>query len=167
MNLASDGKWYSIPVKLTTTDEIKIRQYAGWDNNRGGDCVSANEAFEVTNGGNNIKAPEDGTYMLVYDPEAETITLSTAFWGLIGDFNSWGADVFMMYTGSSWEAYGLTLAGGWKIRQGAGWDINRGGTFAEQGTAFEAVPGGDNINVGELAGFDVIYDPENETITVK
>ncbi len=167
MNLASDGKWYSIPVKLTTTDEIKIRQYAGWDNNRGGDCVSANEAFEVTNGGNNIKAPEDGTYMLVYDPEAETITLSTAFWGLIGDFNEWGADLFMMYTGSSWEAYGLTLAGGWKIRQGAGWDINRGGTFAEQGTAFEAVPGGDNINVGELAGFDVIYDPENETITVK
>ena len=119
MNLGADGKWYSIPVTLTTTDEIKVRENADWANNRGGDCAAANEAFAVTNGGNNFKAPADGTYMVVYDPAAETITLSTQFWGVIGDFNSWGGDVFMMYDGAGkWAAYNQTITGGWKIRQG-------------------------------------------------
>jgi hypothetical protein len=168
MNLGSDGKWYSIPIVLGDGDEIKIRKYAAWDENRGGDCVSANEAFAVTGGGNNIKAPAAGTYMLVYDPENETITLSTEFWSLIGDFNSWGGDVFMICNGSGeWAAYGQSLSGGWKVRQGAGWEVNRGGSFVEKGTAFEAVPGGDNINVGDLTGFDIVYDSKAETITVK
>ena len=167
MNLGTDGKWYSIPIALGEGDEIKIRKYAAWDENRGGDCESANAAFAVTGGGNNIKAPAAGTYMLVYDPEAETITLSTEFWGLIGDFNSWGGDVFMICNGGGlWSAYGQTITGGWKIRQGAGWDVNRGGTFVEQGTAFAVINGGDNINAGELTGFDVIYDSTAETITV-
>ena len=72
----------------------------------------------------------------------------------------------MMYDGAAWVAYNQTLAGGWKLRQACGWDVNRGGTFVEAGTAFDAVAGGDNINVGELTGFAVSYDPVNEKITV-
>ena len=104
--------------------------------------------------------------MLVYDPANEKITVTKAYWGLIGDFNNWGGDVFMMYDGAAWVAYNQTLAGGWKLRQACGWDVNRGGTFVEAGTAFDAVAGGDNINVGELTGFAVSYDPVNEKITV-
>ncbi len=168
MNLGTDGKWYSIPIALADGDEIKIRKYGLWDDNRGGDCAAADEAFAVTNGGNNIKAPAAGTYMLVYDPEAETITLSTGFWSLIGEFNEWKADTFMICNGNGeWAAYGQSLAGNWKIRQNSGWEVNRGGTFAERGTAFEAVPDGDNINVGDITGFDIIYDSKAETITVK
>ena len=166
MNLASDGKWYSIPVALTTTDEIKIRWDAGWDVNRGGDFVAVEEPFDAVAGGNNIKVPADGTYMVVYDPTNEKLTLTTAFWGLIGDFNSWGGDVFMMFDGTAWVAYNQTIAGGWKIRQGCGWDVNRGGVFTEAGTAFDAVAGGDNINVGDLTNFAIVYDPTNEKITV-
>ena len=33
--------------------------------------------------------------------------------------------------------------------------------------SFEAVPNGANIDAGELTGFDVVYAPEAETITVK
>ena len=167
MNLGADGKWYSIPVTLTTTDEIKVRENADWANNRGGDCAAANEAFAVTNGGNNFKAPADGTYMVVYDPAAETITLSTQFWGVIGDFNSWGGDVFMMYDGAGkWAAYNQTITGGWKIRQGCGWDINRGGTYTA-GAAFPAAAGGDNINVSDKETFSIIYDSVAETITIE
>ena len=167
MNLGADGCWYSVPVVLTKDDQIKIRWQAGWDVNRGGDMVAADEAFDAVDGGNNIKVPEDGTYMVVYNPKDEKLTVSKKFWGLIGDFNSWGGDVFMMYDGAgNWVAYNQTLAGGWKIRQAAGWDVNRGGVFAAAGTAFDAVAGGDNINVGDLAGFAVVYDSVNEKITV-
>ncbi len=167
MNIGADGKWYSIPVALTTTDEIKIRENAAWDNNRGGDCGAANTEFAVTNGGNNIKAPADGTYMVVYDPAAETITLSTQFWGVIGGFNGWGGDVFMMYDGAGkWAAYNQTISGEWKLRQGSGWDNNRGGAYTP-GAAFTAVPGGDNITVSDKETFSIIYDTAAETITIE
>ena len=165
MNLASDGKWYSLPITLSAGDEIKIRKYAAWDENFGGAFSAADTAFEAVANGSNIAA--EGTYVVVYDPTAVTLTLSTNFWGIVGDFNSWGSDVFMLYDGENWIAYNQNISGFWKIREGAGWDNNRGGVFAEQGTAFEAVPNGANIDAGELTGFDVVYAPEAETITVK
>ena len=166
MNLASDGKWYSIPVKLTTTDEIKIRWDAGWDVNRGGDLVTVGEPFDAVAGGNNIKVPADGTYMIVYDPTAEKLTVTTAFWGLIGEFNGWNGDLFMMYNGTAWVAYNQSIAGEWKIRQACGWDVNRGGEFVEANTPFDAVAGGSNIKVVDLTGWAVVYDPAAEKITI-
>lgn len=168
MNLASDGKWYSIPVTLAADDEIKIRKDAAWDDDRGGSCTEANAAFEVTKSGPNIKAPAAGTYMLVYDPTAETITLSTDFWGLIGDFNSWGGDRFMLYDGAKWVAYNQALAGGWKIRQAADWALSVGGVYTAAGEAFDAVSdNGPNIIVEDLEAFDVEYDTATQKITVK
>ena len=167
MNLGADGAWYSVPVTLTTDDEIKIRWNGGWDVNRGGDLVGIDEPFEATSGGNNIKVPANGTYMVTYYPAEEKMALTAQFWGLIGDFNSWGGDVFMMYCGDgNWVAYNQSFTGGWKLRRGCGWDVNRGGVFTEAGTAFDAVAGGDNINVGDLTNFTVIYNYENEKITV-
>ena len=165
MNLASDGKWYSLPITLAEGDEIKLRKYAAWDENYGGAFVEANTPFDAVASGDNISAV--GTYMVVYDPAAATLTLSTNFWGLIGDFNSWGGDKFMLFDGANWVAYGQTIAGGWKLRQASSWDVNRGGTFTAAGTAFDVVHNGDNINVGELENFDIIYNPEAETITVQ
>ena len=168
MNLASDGKWYSVPVALTTTDEIKIRWNAGWDVNRGGNLVAVGEAFDAVAGGDNIKVPADGTYMIVYDPTNEKLTVTKAFWGLVGEFNSWGSnpDVFMMFDGANWVAYNQSIAGEWKIRQASDWAVNRGGSFVEANTAFDAVDGGSNINVGDLTGFAVVYDPTGEKITI-
>ena len=169
MNLASDGKWYSIPVTLAAGDEIKIRKYADWAENFGGDFTEAEAAFEAVPGGNNIKNAE-GTFMVVYDPAGATLTLSKLYWGMVGEFNGWGGqpDTFMLYEGDGkWAAYGQTVAGQWKIRQGSGWDVNRGGTFIALGDAFEAVPGGDNITVDAENAYDVIYDSTAETILVQ
>ncbi len=167
MNLASDGKWYSVPVTLAEGDQIKIRKYAGWDENFGGTFAEADTPFEAVAGGDNIKA--EGTYQVIYDPEAGTITLSKLYWGIVGEFSGWGGqpDVFMLPLGDGkWAAYGQTITGPWKVRQGSGWDVNRGGTFVERGVAFEAVAGGDNITIADENAFDVIYDATAETITV-
>lgn len=168
MNLGEDGKFYSVPVALGVDDEFKIRKFAAWDDDRGGACEAIDAEFDVTKGGANIKVPAAGTYMVVYDPATEKITLSSAFWGLIGDFNGWGGDVFMTYDGAGkWIAYNKAFEGGWKIRQGAAWSVDRGGVFAEAAVPFEVTQGGSNITVTGLDSFDVIYDSTNETITVK
>ncbi len=167
MNLAADGKWYSVPVKYTKDDEIKIRFGAAWDENFGGNATAADEAFAT--GGDNIKIPADGTYMVVYDPTASTITLSTDFWGLIGDFSEWKADRFMLPLGEGkWAAYNQEIAtGGWKIRKGADWTVSAGGTYAAAGEPFDGVTdNGDNIAVTDMTRFDVLYDTAAGKITV-
>jgi len=154
-------------VTLAEGDQIKIRKYAGWDENFGGTFAEADTPFEAVAGGDNIKA--EGTYQVIYDPEAGTITLSKLYWGIVGEFSGWGGqpDVFMLPLGDGkWAAYGQTITGPWKVRQGSGWDVNRGGTFVERGVAFEAVAGGDNITIADENAFDVIYDATAETITV-
>jgi len=167
MNLGTDGKWYSIPVALTTSDEFKIRKDAAWDVNFGGTYAAAEEAFAAEAGGANIKVDADGTYMVVYDPAAATITLTKTFWGATGDFNSWSADDFMLPGGDGkWYSFNRSYAGGWKIRKSAAWDDNRGGVFSALDTPFDVVANGDNISVGEETGFGIVYDSAAETITV-
>ncbi|MBR4338564.1 MAG: SusE domain-containing protein [Bacteroidaceae bacterium] len=167
MNLGIDGKWYSIPVALTTTDEFKIRKNAGWDENFGGTFAAVDEAFAAVAGGDNIKVAEDGTYMVVYDPEAATLTLTKGYWGVIGGFNSWGADDFMYYNGDGkWYSFNRTYEGEWKLRQGSDWAVNVGGTFGEVGTPFEVTQDGPNISVGETTGFGIVYDTAAGTITI-
>ena len=167
MHLAADGKWYSVPVPLAEGDQIKIRFGGDWAENFGGACAGADEAFEAVAGGDNISAPAEGTYMVVYDPEAGTITLSTNYWGLIGVNGDWDNDHFMYYDGEGkWFAYQKDISGGWKIRKNANWDVNFGGTYAAAGEPIEGVPGGDNIAVGDLTHFSVVFDEAAGTITV-
>ena len=166
MNLAADGKYYSIPVALSTADQIKVRWNAGWDINRGGACTAADVEFDAVENGDNITAPADGTYMIVYDPATEKLTLSTLFWGLIGDFNSWGADTFMLPLGEGkWAAYNQTLAGGWKFRQSALWAVNFGGEYAAIGTPFEVRQDGPNITCEE-EGIAILLDTVAATATI-
>ena len=169
---ADDGNWYSVPVYLTTTDEIKVRWQAGWDENFGGeteDPTAADTAIAASAGGKNLKAAEDGLYMVVFNPNGNTITLSTDFWGLVGEFNDWGGktDHYLMPNGAGkWFAYNQEISGGWKIRKRASWDVNYGGVYAAAGEAFAAVAGGDNIAVTDMTRFDVVLDTKAETVTV-
>ena len=161
--------WMSVPIYLTPNDEFKIRWNASWDVNVGcneGATIKVDDPFTAVEGGANIKVPAEGIYSVVYAPSYKRILLTQSVWSIIGDFNGWSGDIFMMFDGENWVAYNQTLPGGWKLRQGAGWDVNRGGTFVEPNVAFDAVAGGDNINVGDLAGFTVKYNPTNEKITV-
>lgn len=175
MNLAADGKWYSVPVKLSEGDEIKLRWGAGWDTNLGlvklADTKaegSGDQSFELQEDGSNFVVTQEGTYMLVLDPTAKLLTLSTDFWSLIGEFNSWAGDVFMLPDGSGkWFAYNQEISGGWKIRKGADWTVSAGGTYAAAGEAFDAVTeNGPNIAVTDMTRFDVAYDTAAGKITV-
>lgn len=169
MNLTTDGTWVSSPIALTTSDEIKIRFGAGWEQNFGGVCTEADEPFEAVDGGANIKVPEDGTYVVIYNPEEGQLCLTTSFCGLIGAFNSWAADDFMFYAGEGkFYSFNRNYAGEWKIRMGADWADNRGGTYVWN-SPFDAIPDGPNITVEEgvvAAGFNIIYDAVEETITI-
>lgn len=166
MNLGSDGKWYSYPVFFSASDQFKIRQYGEWNADFGGTCTAVGEPFAAAAGGSNISVPAEGTYMLVFDPTAGTLTLSTDFWGVIGEFNGWGGDEFMMPAGDGkWYAFGKNYGGGWKIRQGAGWDNNRGGVYVDA-NPFPVTNNGDNITVTGVSDFAVVYDSAAETITV-
>jgi len=168
MNLAADGNWYSVPVTLADGDKIKLRWKGGWDDNRGGDAAAADEAFAVSNGGNDISAPAAGTYMVVYNPTEEKITLSTDFWSLIGEFNEWGGDRFLLPLGEGkWGAYNQEIDGKWKVRKTADWTTSAGGTYAAAGTAFDAVTkDGPDIIVTDMTRFDVLYDTVEGKITV-
>ena len=174
MNVAPDGKWYSVPVALDKGDEIKVRWQADWTTSYGGttaDAVAKDTAIDATTDeGKNLKAAEKGTYMVVLDPTENKVTLSTDFWGLLGDFNDWteGRDRFMLPAGDGkWFAYNQELSGGWKIRKGAAWAVSAGGTFAAAGEAFDAVTeDGPNIKVEGLDRFDILYDTAAGKITV-
>ena len=135
----ADGKWIATDVDLN--GGWKIRKDHGWDVNRGGTFVAIGEPFEAVQGGDNIDCGT-GKFTVVYDPEAETITISEGtVWSLIGDFNSWGGDVDMTLTGGKWVANEVELSGGWKLRKNHDWDVNRGGNFAALDEPFEgAVP---------------------------
>ena len=161
--------WMSVPIYLTPDDEFKIRWNASWDINVG--CkedatIKVDDPFTAVDGGANIKVPAEGVYAVVYVPSYKRILLTQSVWSIIGDFNGWNGDVFMMFDGENWVAYNQTLQGGWKLRKGAGWDVNRGGTFVEANKAFEVVQNGDNINVGDISGFAVKYNQDNETVTI-
>ena len=165
MNLAADGKWYSVPVTFSEGDEFKLRWMAEWGQDFGGNLAEIDKPFEK--GGDNVKVSSAGTYMVVYDPEASTITLSTDFWGLVGEFNSWGGDRFMLPLGDGkWTAYNQEISGGWKIRKSAAWTVSAGGTYAAAGEAFDGVTAdGPDINV-DMTRFDVLYDTAAGKITV-
>ena len=162
-----DGRWVS--PETVISGGFKIRHNHDWGENVGGTLVSLGEAFPAVSGGDNISV-EEGTYIVTYDPEAATITVVNArkVWSVIGVNGDWDTDnVMTEVVPGIWMSEVLEITSeGWKIRQACGWDVNRGGVFGEAGTAFDAVSGGDNINVGDLAGFTVSYDPVNEKITV-
>ena len=172
MNIGENGSWYSVPVRLNKDDEIKVRWQGAWEQDFGGgeDPVAADTAIPAVASGKNLKAAEDGLYMVVFDPTGNTLTLSTDFWGLVGEFNSWGEqpDRFLMPNGTGkWYAWNQEISGGWKIRKRADWTVSAGGTYAAAGEAFDAVTdNGPNIAVTDMTRFDVLFDAAGSKITI-
>lgn len=160
---------------------FKIRKDAAWDDNRGaeGDVepfeVTLGEPINVVNGGKNLTVPADGFYKVVYDSTNETMTVSDGtVWGVIGDFNSWAGDVFMAEDGGVWTSPSIELEAGkgFKVRQNADWAVNRGAAGDVEpfeitpGEAIAAVDGGKNLTVPATGKYIVIYNANDETITV-
>ncbi len=95
----------------------------------------------------NIRAPKDANtlYWFTVNTVDMTYTIDeVTSIGVIGDFNSWAADVNMTPDATllKWSA-DVNLSGAWKIRVNENWDINYGGDIANP------VLDGDNFS-----GFD-------------
>lgn len=73
MQEAADGKWFI--DNLFVDGSCKIRFACDWGTNRGGKFADLDTAFEVKPDGDNINLYKNW-YNIVYDPAAETITVS-------------------------------------------------------------------------------------------
>lgn len=71
----SNGLWIAEGVELT--GNWKIRKNHAWNVNRGGAFTALGEPFSVIEEGNSINCGT-GTFTVVYDPSAETITVTSA-----------------------------------------------------------------------------------------
>ena len=186
--MISDGAWHvALGVNLAADDEFKFRQDASWTVNLGGDFSGLGDEFGVTQDGPNIKVGAAGSFDLFVNPDAGVAKVTEASgakvsakiggneeppvetvtgWNIIGLNGDWENDVLATGDNGVWTAY-ITAEGDteFKWRKDGGWDENFGGTFANLGEAFEAVPGGDNIKIG--AGFwKVVLNTNDGTITV-
>jgi hypothetical protein len=118
---------------------------------------SAGEGLLTTDGSaGNISAPADGLYWCQVNTAALTYSITqVTTYGVIGGFNSWGAQEnltpsadFLTWTGT------VTIGAGdeWKFRANDNWDINLGGSLDN------LTPGGDNIKTTEAGTYKITLD---------
>ena len=176
-------------VDITLVDgTIKFRANDAWDVNWGG------AAGALVSGGDNI-AVEAGNYRIyvnLNDPANPTYELSEKMygqeenaggttpeppvvepepvkgWGLVGEFNGWGAepDAMLASDGTYLVAKGVALSGQFKFRKDADWAVNFGAAgdvepFELTANAeTELVAGGKNFTIAE-GTYDVYLDEAN------
>ena len=162
------GVWTYSGLTLTDTDEFKLRKDHAWSESVGGPEANATSTIDATNpydvykpvlgtafatGSMNIAVQAAGTYDVVYDTNAGTITVSehVSGWSLIGVINedtSWSVDVDMVETSPGlWVSPVVTINGEFKIRFNKDWDVNRGGKLQSLDLPFAVENNGDNITV--------------------
>jgi hypothetical protein len=126
---AANGK-YEGYVKITTTNGFKFASEADWNGTNYGDTAANGESGILNaGGGNNLNIPTAGYYFLQTNVTGLTWSATSITWGLIGDFNSWNADVPMTYNASTQVWTGTitaAAAGGFKIRANGNWNLSYG-----------------------------------------
>ena len=176
-------------VDLTLIDgTIKFRADDAWDVNWGGaDGVLASGAdnIPVTAGDYriyvNLNDPANPTYELNKGmfgkeepvggnttPEPEPEPTPVVGWGLVGEYNGWGAeaDVMLASDGTFLTAKGVALSGQVKFRKDGGWDVNFGAPGEVEpveiavNTELELVANGKNFTIAE-GTYDVYLDEAN------
>jgi hypothetical protein len=130
--LASDttNGSYQGYVDITTTNGFKFTNVPNWNGTSYGDVASNGESGVLSTSGSNLNIPADGWYFLQANTTASTWTaMAITSWSLIGDFNSWSADVPMTYSSSTglWSGtINAAAAGGFKIRANDAWNVSYG-----------------------------------------
>ncbi|MBR1699362.1 MAG: SusF/SusE family outer membrane protein [Bacteroidales bacterium] len=164
----ADGVWTSPVTKIS--GGFKIRYNHGWDTNVGGVMTAVGEPFEAVPGGDNISV-EEGNYIVTYDTNAGTITVSTAGWGVVGTINSWGDTPDTPLREEANHSYlvarnvAVSASDEIKVRYNNNWD-NNFGADTKLGTAVKAYAGGNNIKPGIDGAVDVYFFPAEEVLLV-
>ena len=177
-------------VDITLIDgKIKFRADDGWDVNWGGadGALSAGGADIAVTAGDyrvyvNLNDPANPTYELnkgMYgkdEPTSGTTTPDTPEpeptpvlgWGLVGEYNGWGAeaDVMLASDGTFLAAKGVALSGQVKFRKDGDWAVNFGAPGEVEpvevavNTELEVVANGKNFTIAE-GTYDVYLDETN------
>ena len=176
------GKYVYDDLETTGAAEIKIRQNEDWAVNRGGDFVDFGEPIAVENNGGNIKLGRDAKFSIVYDPEAETVTLNGEYTGeapalpetmyIIGDGVGgwdWGADYIVSMTpvngqaGQFWAIRYIEAGKGFKFCAVKEWN----GDFTGLGedTGYTVADG--NCFVAENGVYMIYVDTANKKLCVE
>lgn len=175
----ADGLWISEPVELKAGKGFKVRYNNDWAENRGasGDAdpttIAMGESVAAAANGKNLTAKEDGTYTVVYDPANELIYFLG--WSVIGQVNgaNWDKDLVMTPSSGVWTSAPFTVEGGFKIRFGLGWDVNRGAEgevepyLVALDTELKVVNNGKNLGIENASGkYVLVYDSSKDTIKI-
>ena len=176
------GKFVYDDMETTGAAEIKLRQNEDWAVNRGGDFVEFGQPVAVENNGNNIKLGRDAKFSIVYDPEAETVTLNGEYTGeapalpetmyIIGDGVGgwdWAADYIVDMTpvngkpGQFWAIRYIEAGKGFKFCDVKEWK----GDFTGLGedTGYTVADG--NCFVAENGVYMIYVDVENKKLCVE
>jgi hypothetical protein len=134
--------------------DFKFTNAADWNHVNYGSAGEGLLSTDPTAG--NISSPADALYWCQVNTAALTysITQITSY-GVIGGFNSWGAQEnltpsadYLTWTGT------VTIGAGdeWKFRANDNWDINLGGSLDN------LTPGGDNIKTTEAGTYKITLD---------
>ena len=152
MTETEEGVFESKPLDLKAGEELKCRQGGEWDVSIGVE-------------GENFVVEADGTYIVVLDVAAETITLKEAehVYGVVGTINGWGNDgedlALTLAEDGTYKSEAIELKAGdeIKVRMDADWEVN----FGVDG------PGSDNIKIEEDGTYIVILDLATGTVTLE
>lgn len=165
------------PIYIEEGKGFKIRYNSSWEDadvvgNSGSDAVALAGSVTVNQPGNNFVVSTSGTYAIVYNKTANTVTLMSA-WALIGVVNgtSWNTDIWMESTSKGvWEAV-VSIEGEFKLRYFGSWDAantlgatESGFTFAS-GTAFTVTNPGENISAPATGKYRIVFKEETKEVT--
>lgn len=180
---AGSGIWVSGLINFAEGNQFKI-QYNNWEKEIGaaaqGDTLYTGIAYQgLTSGGSNfgVSASQAGMRKVVLNTNDNTVYILG--WSLIGEIagDSWGNDFPMLYNPETgeWSISAVSAEGGFKLRWCGQWSSSdvtvpdRGvpeGTLFSVGTPFALVQGGGNIVPDPAGVYDMVYSPEDETLTV-
>ena len=159
-----DGAWdvaYGIEGDVLTTAggniDVKAGNYRVYLNMNNYGAIT----YELSKGDYGAAAPEP-------EPEPEPEVPAVTGWGLVGEYNSWGAEADVMLTsdGTFLAAKGVALSGQVKFRKDGGWDVNLGAPGDVEpvqitaNTELALVANGKNFTIAE-GTYDVYLDEAN------
>ena len=191
MNFNAEKQRFYADVEFAADGQFKLRADADWALNWGAEAFG----MTVSNGDGNLEA-KAGNYRIyanMNNPAAMTIELNAGMfgkeepvggtttpenpepeptpvlgWGLVGEYNGWGAeaDVMLASDGTFLAAKGVALSGQVKFRKDGDWAVNFGAPGEVEpveiavNTELELVANGKNFTIAE-GTYDVYLDETN------
>ena len=169
----ANGVWTSPATTFTAGTEVKIRHNHDWSLSVGGVLEALGTPFAaVSDNGPNFVIPENGTFIITYDTNDQTITVATAGWGVVGSINGWGGtpDIpLKAVEGKSClvaKNIAVSASDEIKIRYNNDWNQGDYGAPTNLGHSVKAVAKGSNIKPGVDGAIDVYFFERDEVVIV-